>query len=81
MAQDRSRGGKIFPLLVGLVLLLIGAVLAVGGFELVSLHGSPYYLAAGVGLVLAGALIAVRRPLGVWLYVAVVAATVLWALW
>jgi quinoprotein glucose dehydrogenase len=81
MAQDRSRGGKIFPLLVGLVLLLIGAVLAVGGFRLVGLGGSPYYLAAGIGLILAGGLIAVRRPLGVWIYVAVVAATVVWALW
>ena len=81
MAQDRSRRGRVFPLLVGLVLLLIGAVLTVGGFKLASLHGSPYYLAAGVGLILAGGLIAVRRPLGVWLYVLVVVATVVWALW
>lgn len=81
MAQDRSRGGKVFPLLIGLVLLLIGAVLAVGGFKLLGLDGSPYYLTAGIGLLLSGLLIAVRRPLGVWLYVAVFVATVLWALW
>ncbi|MDO9335629.1 MAG: membrane-bound PQQ-dependent dehydrogenase, glucose/quinate/shikimate family [Caulobacter sp.] len=81
MAQGRTRGANAFPLLLGAVLALIGLVLLVGGFTLIGLGGSPYYLVAGAGLLLSGGLIAMRRPLGVWIYVGVFAATLLWALW
>ena len=81
MVQRQLRGGKISPALLGLVLILIGAALLVGGIKLVTVGGSAYYLLAGVGLIASGGLIALRRPLGVWVYVGVFLATLVWAIW
>ncbi|MCS0494779.1 membrane-bound PQQ-dependent dehydrogenase, glucose/quinate/shikimate family [Ancylobacter sp. MQZ15Z-1] len=67
--------------ILGAVLALIGITLLVGGVWLISLGGSPYYALAGAGLLVSGVLIAMRRSLGVWLYVIVFLATVVWAFW
>ncbi|WP_297512571.1 membrane-bound PQQ-dependent dehydrogenase, glucose/quinate/shikimate family [uncultured Caulobacter sp.] len=67
--------------LLGAVLVVIGLVLGVGGAWLVMLGGSAYYVLAGVGLVISGGLLVARRMTGVWLYAAIFAATVFWALW
>jgi quinoprotein glucose dehydrogenase len=81
-SASHRRGAVSIPLvLLGVVLALIGAVLAVGGGQLIVLGGSFYYLLAGLGLVASGVLIALRRPMGAWIYVGVFALTVLWALW
>ena len=80
---SRSRGGKpavAIRLLAG-VLGLIGLVLAVGGVVLLTAGGSAYYLLAGLGLLLSAWLIWRGRVSGAWTYLAVVAATLLWALW
>lgn len=66
---------------LGVVLLLIGLILAIGGLQLAILGGSPYYILAGVGLLVAGVLIARRNIAGAWVYLAVYVATVVWALW
>ncbi|MDT0577125.1 membrane-bound PQQ-dependent dehydrogenase, glucose/quinate/shikimate family [Croceicoccus sp. F390] len=66
---------------VGALLVLIGLILAVAGGWLIALGGSFYYLAAGLGCVVSGALIIHNRVAGVWVYTAVAAGTVLWALW
>src|SRR4051812_9356362 len=66
---------------VGVLLLLIGLVLAVGGLQLAVLGGSPYYVLAGVGLIVAGVLMARRSITGAWVYLGVFVATFVWALW
>jgi len=66
--------------IVGALLLLIGLVLSAGGGKLVTLGGSPYYLLAGLGCVAAGVQLLRKRASGNWIYLAVFAATVLWAL-
>lgn len=63
------------------VLVLIGLVLAIGGCWLLALGGSAYYLPAGLGLIISGGLLAVRRWSGFWVYAAVFTATLLWAFW
>ncbi|ACF02324.1 membrane-bound PQQ-dependent dehydrogenase, glucose/quinate/shikimate family [Rhodopseudomonas palustris TIE-1] len=68
-------------LVLGIVILLIGVVLAIGGVWLVSLGGSSYYLAAGVGLAVSGLLLANRRAEGAWLYIGIFVATLAWAWW
>jgi quinoprotein glucose dehydrogenase len=65
----------------GALLLLIGLVLAGGGAWLAVIGGSAYYVLAGLGLVLAGALIVRGRLAGVVIYAAVFAATLVWAIW
>jgi len=67
--------------LLGVILTLIGVVLAVGGGMLIAADGSWYYLLAGLGLVASGVLIFRQRLVGAWVYLAVFALTVLWALW
>lgn len=52
-----------------------------GGVYLIGLGGSCYFAPAGLGLTVAGVLIAMRRPIGAAIYMLVFAATIIWALW
>ncbi len=63
------------------VLLLTGLVLAGAGGYLLSLGGSPYYALAGLSLLVSGVMIWRGDARGAWLYGALLAATVAWALW
>ena len=76
-----SRNRSLILILLGGLLALVGAVLAVGGAWLAILGGSFYYLLAGLGLIASGILIIRRRIIGAWLYLAIFALTLLWALW
>ncbi|HFL2185133.1 TPA: membrane-bound PQQ-dependent dehydrogenase, glucose/quinate/shikimate family [Pseudomonas putida] len=67
--------------ILGLFILLVGLGMAVGGAYLISLGGSWYFALAGLGLLVAGVLIARQRWLGVVLYLLVLAGTVVWSLW
>jgi len=73
--------GRVQLWVLGGILALVGLVLAIGGGWLVALGGSFYYLITGLGCVLSGALICRGRITGIWIYAAIVAGTVLWALW
>ena len=65
---------------VGVVLVLAGLALALGGGKLLSLGGSAYYLLAGLGCLVAGVQLVRKRRSGNWIYLALFAATVIWAL-
>ena len=65
-------GGAIA--LLGLTLLIGGAILALAG-------GSWYYLLAGIGLLVSGVLLLLGRAAGAWWYWAVMLGTVPWSLW
>ena len=79
-APSRASSGWL-PRLFGVVLALIGLALAAGGTYLAVLGGSWYYLPAGLGLLVSGALYLRRRPLAGWLLGAVALATLAWSLW
>lgn len=74
-ADHRSR-----PLVTGIVFLLIGLVLAVGGAWLAAVGGSFYYLLAGLGLLLTGALAIARRRAAIWVYALMLLGTLAWSL-
>lgn len=82
MTEERTlrAGWARWPILL-LALLIVPAALwlVVGGARLIALGGSPYYLIAGTALAVIAALLARRRLAAVWLCVAVVAATAMWA--
>jgi quinate dehydrogenase (quinone) len=65
---------------LGAVILMTGLFILGGGAYLLILGGSWYFALAGLGLSLAGILLAVRRSEGAMLYLFVFAATVVWAL-
>lgn len=63
----------------GLMLIVAGLPMAYGGGALLLLGGSAYYLPAGAMLIISGGLLVLRRPAGAWLYAALYAATLVWA--
>jgi quinoprotein glucose dehydrogenase len=66
-------------LVSGLVYGLIGLALAAGGAWLAVLGGSLYYLIAGAGILVTGALLVARRPAALWVFAAVLIGTLAWA--
>ncbi len=72
-----SRG----PALVGWLLIVLGALLAIAGVALIALGGSWYYTVAGVWMAASGWLLLQRRSLALTVYGLFVAATLVWSLW
>ncbi|WP_421682515.1 glucose dehydrogenase [Stutzerimonas urumqiensis] len=81
-ASPKAHGFAYWALkLFATIVALIGLALAAGGLWLITLGGSWYYLPAGVGMLVSGALMFMQRISGVWLYWLVFAGTLVWALW
>lgn len=66
---------------LGILIALIGLVLAGGGAYLSSLGGSWYFLLMGLAMLVSGVLIARRKPSGAWLYAVALVLTAIWAVW
>ncbi|PNU06772.1 glucose/quinate/shikimate family membrane-bound PQQ-dependent dehydrogenase [Novosphingobium guangzhouense] len=84
MSGSIARGdlpSRIWLAVLGIVILAAGLFFVIGGARLVTLGGSSYFLLAGIGLAVSGALIACRRPNGGLLFAVVFIATILWSLW
>src|SRR5947209_297240 len=63
---------------LALVMALIGIVLAIGGAWLIMLGGSPYYLLAGVLLLVSGWFLFQGRLVGGWIYIGLFIISALW---
>ncbi|WP_263260760.1 glucose/quinate/shikimate family membrane-bound PQQ-dependent dehydrogenase [Pseudomonas sp. RIT-PI-S] len=72
---------RILPTLLGLLFLLMGLALVAGGIKLAAIHGSLYYLIAGIGIALTGVLLIAHKRAALSLYALVLFASTLWALW
>jgi quinoprotein glucose dehydrogenase len=66
---------------LGIVIGLIGLVLTIGGVWLLAVGGSAYYVLTGLAMLVSGTLLFRGRLAGGWLYIAIFAATLVWALW
>jgi quinate dehydrogenase (quinone) len=74
-------GVRVYATLLALILLLVGAYFIYGGFQLLALGGSFYYLLAGFTLI-AAAVLLFRADVRVGhLYLAFFIVTLVWALW
>ncbi|MDF1587027.1 glucose/quinate/shikimate family membrane-bound PQQ-dependent dehydrogenase [Marinimicrococcus flavescens] len=67
--------------ITGLLVAILGLALGAGGVWLIGMGGSWYYLLAGAGFLLTGALLIARRPLALWVWAAVVLGSLGWAVW
>lgn len=67
--------------LVSVILLLAGLPLLIGGFYLIILGGSWYYAFAGAAIVAAAVMLWQGRRTGVYIYLGVLAFTILWSLY
>jgi len=65
----------------GWLLIIIGLVVGAGGAWLLWLGGSAYYVPAGLGFLLTGALMVARRPGALWIYALLLLATGAWSVW
>lgn len=70
----------VYRLIFILLTLITSIALIIGGFKLVKLDGSSYYLIAGIAYLVIAVLYAVRNKIGVWLSGITFVATVIWAL-
>ncbi|WP_292039323.1 MULTISPECIES: membrane-bound PQQ-dependent dehydrogenase, glucose/quinate/shikimate family [unclassified Brevundimonas] len=78
--KDRGLGLSLTRIL-GVVIGVIGLILAIGGVQLTILGGSPYYLVTGVLMMISGLLLVLLRLSGALLYAAIVVGTIVWAIW
>ena len=62
--QTAKPSGGLLPRILGVVLVLVGLVLAIGGIRLAALGGSWYYLIAGLLTVISGIFLAKRNAKG-----------------
>lgn len=76
-AKPRS---SILLIILAVIVALTGLALAGGGLWLIVLGGSAYYLLAGLALLATAYLLARRRPSALWLYAALLIATMIWAI-
>lgn len=65
---------------LGAVLVLLGLFLAAGGVKLVLLHGSCFYLFAGLAMLATGAAAIARRAATLWIALALFVASLVWGL-
>ena len=75
-----SGATKLILVGLGVIIALLGLLLAAGGVKLAGLGGSWYFLIGGLAMAIAGVLIARRKRAGAWLYAAFLLGTALWAL-
>ncbi len=69
------------PVVFCVLLLVLALALAIGGAELLWLGGSLYYVVTGVVLAASALFLWRARKLGMWVYLVVLAYTLLWSLW
>jgi len=71
--------GQSPPRFFGILLAVLGAALALGGFNMLQQGDNAYFLVAGLGISISGILIALGKLFGAWLYAATFAVMVVWS--
>ena len=80
MTDSKQRpAGTIARVLFSLLVFAVSLALMYGGFKLVALGGSSYYLIAGLAYLLLAVLFLLRKRIGISLSVAIFLATCVWA--
>ncbi len=72
---------RIYMVVIGWIVALLGAFFGFAGAELTWLGGSPYYVLAGLAMIVAGVLLSRSDRRGLLVYTLVWAATWVWAVW
>jgi len=76
-----TRLRSFFRLVITLILLIAGLILAIGGFQLLSLGGSLYYLAAGSAYVIGAILLFFRLRISAYWAILTFIGTFVWSLY
>jgi len=83
MASDKPAGwpARIWAVIGGGLVALVGAAILAGGAWLIFLDGSPYYMLAGAAILASGVMLARRHPAAGLVYAVVLAVTLGWGVW
>lgn len=81
MAELNRGFGHWATVVLAVVMAVFGIPILGGGVWLILLGGSWYYAFAGLGLVVSAYLLFRHSIVGVWVYLATFAGTLMWALW
>mgnify|MGYP001142620036 FL=1 len=81
MAETKTQRSGILVILTALFAAFCGLWLLIGGVWLVSLGGSWYYPIAGIIMLGVTALLWRRKRSALWLYAALLLATMIWGVW
>src|SRR5690348_6290373 len=76
--RERQMRGGWAATILALVMALIGIVLTIGGIWLLALGGSPYYVIAGILLLVSAWFLFRGRLLGGWIYIALFILSAIW---
>jgi quinoprotein glucose dehydrogenase len=79
--QDKVRGTPLLLIITVVFAALSGLYLVLGGIWLVKLHGSPYYIIAGLAMLVTAWLLYRRRTSALLLYAVFLLGTTIWGLW
>lgn len=79
--QGALSRARLLPTFIGVLLLVLGVVMLIGGFRLVSLGGSFYYMLCGFGFAAIGVLLVMGLRFAVWLFTLLLLICTVWALW
>lgn len=69
------------PRILAVLIALIGLALTVGGVQLAAYGGSFYYLITGLACLASAFFLWTGRMLGVWIFAAMLAWTLIWSFW
>lgn len=69
------------PRILAVLIALIGLVLTWGGVQLVALGGSFYYAITGIACLASAFFLWTGKMLGVWIFAAMLAWTLIWSIW
>jgi len=78
---NKSGASKALIILLAALIVVVGVFMLSGGIYLITLGGSWYFAPAGFIITIAGILIGLRRPLGVYLYLIALVASFIWSIW
>lgn len=79
--QGALSRARLLPTFMGVLLLVLSGVMLIGGFRLVSLGGSFYYMLFGFGFAAIGVLLIMGLRFAVWLFTLLLLISTVWALW
>ncbi len=83
MSSSTAGGWRrlLAPRILAVFIALVGLVLTAGGIQLVTLGGSFYYVVTGLACLASAWFLFVGSRLGVWIFAAMLAWTLVWSIW
>ncbi|MFS2221419.1 membrane-bound PQQ-dependent dehydrogenase, glucose/quinate/shikimate family [Pantoea sp. B65] len=77
---NKSGVTKSLIILLATLIVVVGVFMLAGGVYLITLGGSWYFAPAGLIITIAGILLGLRRPIGVYLYLIALVASFIWSI-